>query len=156
MASRRLRSDSTARTVGRGEYEWSIASDVASIDPVVSELVSLCRNAGFAGRQCRLNVPVAITEALSNAVMRGNCNEKSRCVRVTARINATGLVVDVTDEGKGFDPGAVCYGPDDYNWLEREDGRGLFLMRSLMDEVQYYCAAPPSSGHTVRLVLRRQ
>lgn len=155
MAARRLRSEATARSTGRGQYEWAIASDVTQIDPVVAELVTLCRSAGFTGRHCRLNVPVAITEALANAVMRGNRNERSRTVRVAARIDARELIVDVTDEGQGFDPGAVCFGPDDSNWLDREDGRGLFLMRSLMDEVQHRCAAPPACGHTVRLVLRR-
>jgi serine/threonine-protein kinase RsbW len=155
MAARRLRTDATARLVARGEYEWDIASDVAAIDSVVSELVSLCRNAGFTGRHCRLNVPVAVTEALANAVMRGNRNEKSRTVHVAAHIGQSELVVDVTDQGNGFDPLSVCFGPDDSNWLEREDGRGLFLMRSLMDEVHHRCEVPPSSGHTVRLVLRR-
>jgi serine/threonine-protein kinase RsbW len=70
-------------------------------------------------------------------------------------IDATALVVDVTDEGQGFDPQSVCYGPEDSNWLDREDGRGLFLMRSLMDEVEHRCVKPPAHGHTVRLVLRR-
>ena len=132
-----------------------MVSDVAAIDPVVSELVALCRAAGFNGKHCRLNVPVAVTEALANAVMRGNCNEKSRTVRVAAHIDTSELVVDVTVEGKGFDPLSVCFGPEDSNWLEREDGRGLFLMRSLMDEVHHRCEAPPATGHTVRLVLRR-
>lgn len=132
-----------------------MASDVSAIEPIVSEVVSLCRSAGFTGRHCRLNVPVALTEALANAIMRGNGNEQSRQVRIAARINTQELVVDVTDEGQGFDASTVCYGPDDSNWLEREDGRGLFLMRALMDDVQHHCEAPPSCGHTVRLVLRR-
>jgi serine/threonine-protein kinase RsbW len=155
MAARRLRSDASARVPAAGTYRWSIISDVLAIDPVVAELVTICRTAGFIGRHCRLNVPVAVTEALSNAVLNGNCSDVRRTVRVEARIDATSLTVEVTDEGCGFDEASTFYCPSDADWLEREDGRGLFLMRSLMDEVHYRCASPPSRGHTVRLVLRR-
>lgn len=156
MAARRLRTTASARYVGRGHYEWLVSSDVEAIEPIVSELVSICRMAGFTGKHCRLNVPVAVTEALSNAIVKGNRNERSRRVKVAARIDHVALVVEVTDEGRGFDPKAKYFGPDDENWLEREDGRGLFLMRTLMDNVEYVCEHPPACGHTVRLVLRRQ
>ncbi len=155
MGARSLSRNSAAHVAGRGHYEWAILSDVTAIQPLVDEVVALCRGAGFGGKHCRLNVPVALTEALSNAVMRGNRNESSRYVKVTARISSVELVVDVADEGYGFDHTRTCNGPQDSNWLEREDGRGLFLMRALMDEVEHKCAPPPQRGHTVRLVLRK-
>lgn len=133
-----------------------MSSDVEAIEPIVRELVSICRMAGFAGKHCRLNVPVAVTEALSNAIVKGNRSDGSRQVKVAARIDQSALIVEVTDEGSGFDPEAKYYSPDDANWLEREDGRGLFLMRTLMDDVEYLCEHPSTCGHTVRLVLRRQ
>ncbi len=132
-------------------YEWRIASDVAEIDAIVATVTRACVEAGFPDKACRLNVPVALTEAMANAIMRGNAGDVSRFVRVCAQIDAQMLCVEVTDEGAGFDTEAaraMCLDPD---WTEREDGRGVFLMYALMDKVETWCDA----GHTVRLVLRR-
>lgn len=132
-------------------FEWRVASDVREIDPIVAAITSACAQAGFPDRACRLNVPVALTEAIANAIMRGNEGDASRSVRVCARIDTDMLCVEVTDEGAGFDAEAaraMCHDPE---WLEREDGRGVFLMFALMDKVETWC----DRGHTVRLVLRR-
>lgn len=135
--------------------QWCMGSDLAAIEPVVEAIVALCERAGFAPRQCRLNVPVAVTEALSNAILRGNANDQARLVRVLATVCADRLEVEVGDEGPGFDLDGVHGAPTDADWLEREDGRGVFLMRQLMDAVQ---CAPPAAGlpHRVRLLLYRQ
>ncbi len=134
--------------------EWTIASDVTAITPIVETVQSLCVTAGFSARQCRFNIPVAVTEALSNAILRGNDNNRSRRVRITFALEALRMVVDVTDEGNGFDLEAAQHSPDEPDWLEREDGRGLFLMRSLMDVVE---SRQPDDrrGHTLRLILHR-
>ncbi len=134
--------------------EWTIASDVHAITPIVDTVQGLCAAAGFSGRQCGLNIPVAMTEALSNAILRGNACDASRCVQVVVVLEASRLVVEVTDEGQGFDFEAAHHSPDEADWLEREDGRGLFLMRSLMDEVES-CWPGQQGGHTLRLVLHR-
>jgi anti-sigma regulatory factor (Ser/Thr protein kinase) len=131
--------------------EWNVASDVREIDPIVSAVSRACLAAGFPDKACRLNVPVALTEAMANAMMRGNGGEIGRSVRVRACIEDDTLSVEVTDEGAGFDAEAaraMCLDPD---WTEREDGRGVFLMYALMDKVETWC----DQGHTVRLVLRR-
>jgi serine/threonine-protein kinase RsbW len=64
------------------------------------------------------------------------------------------LVVEVTDEGNGFDLAGLHQSPDDPDWFEREDGRGMFLMRSLMDVVES-CMPGERRGHTLRLILHR-
>ena len=69
-------------------------------------------------------------------------------------LDASSLTLEVTDEGVGFDASGVMYTPGDADWLEREEGRGLFLMRSLMDRVELQ-KPTPEHGHTVRLVLHR-
>jgi len=137
--------------MGASHLEWCIASDVREIDRIVSAVTSACAAAGFPDRACRLNVPVALTEAMANAITRGNGGEVTRSVRVCARIDEELLCVDVTDEGVGFDADAaraMCLDPE---WTERENGRGVFLMYALMDKVETWC----DQGHTVRLVLRR-
>jgi serine/threonine-protein kinase RsbW len=138
--------------------EWKIASDLMAIGRVIDGVVALCNAAGFSARHCRFNIPVALTEALSNAIMRGNGNDISRTVTVRSSIQHTRggatLLVDVTDEGNGFDMASAGGRPDAPDWLEREDGRGVFLMQSLMDKVE--CTRTTGvPGNTVRLVLHR-
>ena len=133
---------------------WSIASDVHAIEPIVETVQSMCTAAGFSSSHCRLNIPVAITEAISNAILRGNANEQARTVQVVIELEAQCLTVEVSDEGAGFDMAQQQHAPDDADWLDREDGRGLFLMRSLMDAVE---SVQPTAqrGHTMRLILHR-
>ena len=62
------------------------------------------------------------------------------------------LVVEVTDEGSGFDLDACTIDPTRPERLESEEGRGLYLMRKLMDRVE---CVPSEPGNTVRLTLHR-
>ncbi|MBC8085672.1 MAG: ATP-binding protein [Phycisphaerae bacterium] len=135
--------------------EWTIASDIRHIEPLVSEVVNLCLEAGLSARVCRLNVPVALTEALSNAIVCGNRENVDRAVTTSFVLDENALTLEVTDDGEGFDPTSVTFSPDDADWLEREDGRGLFLMRSLMDCVELQRPSKTKPGLTVRLVLNR-
>jgi serine/threonine-protein kinase RsbW len=133
---------------------WTLASDLTLIEPVVEAIVALCVAAGFSARHCNLNVPVAVTEAMANAMLRGNRSERSRTVQVTLELDGQSLRVDVTDEGVGFNLSALQQSPDEADWFEREDGRGVFLMRKLMDRVE--SSGPDAeSGHCIRLILHR-
>lgn len=129
-----------------------IPSDVAYIEKVVELVRSECEAMDFAKRQLMLNVPVALTEALSNAILRGNGDDPRKHVHVRAEVDATQLVVEVGDEGEGFDFDAKAIDPTTPDQLDREDGRGLFLMRKLMDNVERV-EAP--HGSIVRMTLRR-
>ena len=133
---------------------WTITSDIAHIGGVVDAVTSFCVAAGFSSRVCRLNVPVALTEALSNAIISGNGSDPTREVRILAAMEAESLLLEVTDEGDGFDVDLVRQSPNDSDWLERESGRGLYLMRALMDHVESR-REPAPRGHTVQLRLRR-
>ena len=64
----------------------------------------------------------------------------------------TALVLEVADEGTGFDLDACTIDPTSPGNLEREDGRGLFLMRSLMDRVERF---GDNAHNVVRLTLNR-
>jgi serine/threonine-protein kinase RsbW len=124
---------------------------VRFIERVVERVQRECQDLHFAQRQVMLNVPVALTEALSNAILRGNSDDPSKTVHVRASVDADCLIIEVRDQGRGFDLDActVDVGPDT---LEREDGRGLFLMKKLMDRVECVRSEP---GNTVRLTLNR-
>ena len=79
---------------------------------------------------------VVLTEAVNNAISHGNKRNPAKKVVVTCVRDGDTLVVAVKDEGKGFNPEAVPNPIHEDNLL-RESGRGVFLMRQLMDSVSY-------------------
>jgi serine/threonine-protein kinase RsbW len=130
-----------------------IPSDVRYIERVVELIRRECRDMAFGERQVMLNVPVALTEALSNAILRGNREDPAKQVHVHARVDAEQLVVEVVDEGVGFDLERCMRDPTTPENIEREYGRGLFLMRKLMDRVERIDA---NQGSIVRMTLMRE
>lgn len=131
----------------------AIPSRVSEIERVVEVVVARCVAREYPRRAVALNVPVALTEALANAIVKGNGLDAAKRVRVEACVDDRALVVEVSDEGAGFDLDASTNRPGDSGFLDREDGRGLFLMRSLMDCVEQFAA--PEQGNVVRMTLRR-
>jgi len=132
--------------------EVDIPSDVRLIERVVELVRRECEFMGFAKRQVSLNVPVALTEAVSNAILRGNRDDPAKHVVVRARVDAECLILEVRDEGPGFDIDASLVDPTVPANLDREDGRGLFLMRKLMDSVE---RIEVPTGSMVRMTLHR-
>ena len=141
------------RPGARVAFEQRIPSDVSFIEPIVERVTQQCRELALSARHCALNVPVALTEALSNAILRGNRGSRDKHVKVRAVVSDSALVLEVADEGTGFDLDACTVDPTSPANLEREDGRGLFLMRSLMDRVERF---NNDDGNVVRLTLHRQ
>ena len=131
--------------------ELEIPSDIRYIERVVELVTGQCQQLCYTARHCALNVPVALTEALANAILRGNGEDREKHVRVKARLDYNSLVMEVSDEGDGFDIDDCTIDPTSEDALEREDGRGLFLMRRLMDRVERF----NDHGNVVRLTLLR-
>jgi len=138
--------------VVNGALDIRVPSDVQQIESIVAQVVRRCREHRFDGRQLALNVPVALTEALSNAILRGNGDAAGKSVRVRAEVTDAWLVLEVEDEGAGFDLAACTEDPTTPENLGREDGRGLFLMHALMDRVERF----RGDGNVVRLTLHRR
>jgi serine/threonine-protein kinase RsbW len=132
--------------------ELEIPSDVGCIESVVAQIVRCCEDEAFADRHLAFHIPVALTEALSNAILRGNGEDASKSVRVRVSVDSHALIVEVEDDGLGFDLDACTLDPTTHENLGREDGRGLFLMRRLMDHVEQFRAR----GNVVRMVLLRR
>jgi serine/threonine-protein kinase RsbW len=131
----------------QGEFGLEFASRVELLGDVVAEVVEACERLAFAGPRARLNLKVALGEALANAILYGNRQDPDKKVRVQAELRPGEAVVTVTDEGRGFDPAAVV-DPTRPENLDRSHGRGLFLLRSLADEVRFN-----ETGNSVTLVL---
>jgi len=133
-------------------FDLRIPSDVEYIEGVVELARQRCRELNLSPSTCSLNVPVALSEALSNAILRGNESVGGKHVRVRAIVTNAALVFEVVDEGPGFDLDrctADCTTDDN---LLKEEGRGLFLMRRLVDEVESF----QDQGNVVRLTVRRE
>jgi serine/threonine-protein kinase RsbW len=94
-------------------------------------------------------VMVSLTEAVNNAIVHGNGANPEKRVAVLCRILPGWMLFQVADEGRGFDPSAVESPLREENLL-RESGRGIFLMRTLMDKVEI---EPSRKGTEVRLWL---
>jgi serine/threonine-protein kinase RsbW len=95
-------------------------------------------------------VHLALEEALVNAIKHGNGCDSSKTVHVVCEITPDRLVVQVEDQGPGFDPDAV---PDctDKDRLEMPCGRGVLLMRSFMSSVEFL-----DRGNCVVMTKQRQ
>ena len=132
--------------------EVDIPNDVQYIEKVVELVQRECALMQFGARQLMLNLAVALSEALSNAILRGNDDDPQKHVHVMARVDSVRVVVEVTDEGDGFDLDECTLDPTTPDNVDREDGRGLFLMRQLMDRVERVDAP---HGSVVRMTLRR-
>jgi serine/threonine-protein kinase RsbW len=135
----------------RVAFDLSIPSDVQYIEGVVELARQRCRELKFPAQKCSLNVPVALSEALSNAILRGNDSQPGKHVRVRAIVDGGSLIFEVVDEGPGFDLLASNIDPTTPENIGKEEGRGLFLMEHLMDRVENYT----NDGNVVRLTLRR-
>lgn len=136
---------------GRVALDVEIPSDVSYIEGVVELATRKCRELSIPPQKISLNVRVALAEAISNAILRGNGDAANKHVRVKAVVHDDSVVFDVVDEGPGFDLAAERPDPTSPDNLLNEDGRGLFLMRQLMDNVERF----QSDGNVVRLTLRR-
>jgi serine/threonine-protein kinase RsbW len=80
------------------------------------------------------NMLVAITEAVTNAIYHGNKSDPSKMVNVAVTHNPNSITFTVTDQGPGFDFYNLA-DPTAPENLERECGRGIFLMKHLADQL---------------------
>jgi len=94
-------------------------------------------------------IKLALEEALSNAFKHGNRNDPTKAVHLRFRVEADSVMIEIEDQGEGFDLGAVP-DPTATENLEIPCGRGITLMRAYMSEVTFQ---PP--GNRVRMVYLR-
>lgn len=115
------------------DYTLSIAStreSIRAVEPFLKAIVHA--EPRF---QCRFHdLLIAITEAVNNAIIHGNCDDASKNVVVSISMGTHHLVARVSDAGQGFQP-AVLPDPSDPANVHQEGGRGVFLIRHLADDV---------------------
>jgi serine/threonine-protein kinase RsbW len=98
-------------------------------------------------------IGVAVRESVINAIKHGNKEEPSKLVTIEFAFipveQPTEFIVRVVDQGEGFEPEAVADPLAPENML-KSSGRGIFFMRSFMDDVQLQRA--PQGGMEVRMM----
>lgn len=126
-----------------------VPSCVDCIEEAVSVVTRHCLAGAIAGPQVRFRLQVALSEALANAIVRGNREDATKRVWVQADLGPDQICLHVTDEGDGFDPAAV---PDALRpeGVWQEGGRGLFLIHRMVDDVHFN-----SQGNSICMTLRR-
>lgn len=136
------------RQRGERDLVLELPTDIRTIEHAVDYVIGRCPACAEEARRLQLNFRVGLTEALSNAMLYGNSRDPSKRVRVEVCFTRGRIQACVTDQGAGFDPSSVP-DPTQPENLAKPCGRGLFLMRKLMDEVWYN-----DQGNQVTLVLK--
>lgn len=82
------------------------------------------------------SLAIAVTEAVNNAIIHGNNKDVNKKVHIKFTFESNAITVRVRDEGGGFNPNNVSDPLDPQNLL-KESGRGIFILRALMDHVDF-------------------
>ncbi len=164
--------ETPGRTAETRRFE--IGNDIAEASEVIGQLEADVTRFGLSDGTGAMQIGVALREAIANAVFHGNLEVSSdllelggtafqdlarerrgqppyasRRVKIEVTLSREEVVFVIEDEGPGFDPGSLP-DPLDLSNLEKPSGRGLMLIRTFMDEVEF-----TGRGNRIRMVKRR-
>ncbi len=115
--------------------EMTIPSSLDEIESV-EKLAEKAADAMKFSEEEKDSLAIAVTEAVNNAILHGNKQDKNKKVVINFYLEDKRLVVTIKDEGKGFNPANVSDPLAPENLL-KESGRGIFILSTLMDEVKF-------------------
>ncbi len=121
---------------GRVRLDFLIPSDLSYVLGINYEISLLLKEFGFPLQDSRINIPLACDEAITNAIIHGNESKPNKKVNVHIYLSSSRFRIRVRDQGKGFEAESVA-DPREGNNVHRGSGRGVFLMRKIMDSVEY-------------------
>ncbi len=127
-----------------------LPSDVTCVEEAVELVTRHCLGGSAVSQQLRFRLKVVLAEALTNAILRGNREDQAKCVDVRAELRTDVIQVYVSDEGPGFDPASVPE-PTVPDRLDEAGGRGLYLIRKLVDAVHFN-----TQGNSICMTLHRR
>lgn len=131
-----------------GTTDSLLASNLESVDSAEALVVDAAAALGL-DEDARMDLGLAIREAMVNAVAHGNRYSPDKQVRFILERRADAVKVTIIDQGEGFDPNRVPDPTQGQN-LMRDSGRGLLLMQAFVDEFSVKRTA--SGGAEVVLV----
>ncbi len=126
---------------------FTLESTLESVNLAEEKTEKVAADLGFSEEDCH-RLAMSVREAMVNAVLHGTAYDPKKRVTLAFESDAKKLIITVVDEGKGLDAASL---PDPLapENLLKQSGRGIFLMRSFMDEVQIRNLQP---GTEVKLI----
>jgi len=126
---------------------YTLDSTLETVDSAEQAASRIASEAGFDDDEV-MRIAMAVREAAVNAVRHGNAYDPGKKVSLAFERIGENLVITIRDQGKGLDPEKI---PDPLapENLLKTSGRGIFLIRSFMDEVQI---SPSQTGTEIKLV----
>jgi serine/threonine-protein kinase RsbW len=139
--------ESEARLMTVKQVSYTFASTLETINHAEEQASRIATAAGFSEDDV-MSIAMAVREAAVNAVLHGNAYDPGKKVTLAFDQGDKDLTIVVRDQGKGLDVDSI---PDPLapENLLKQSGRGIFLMRSLMDEVQIKAS---ETGTEVKLI----
>jgi serine/threonine-protein kinase RsbW len=128
----------------------TLPSELSSVERVEETAEKFAQRAGF-DEDTVSHIAMVAREAAVNAVIHGNKYDKNKQVGANFELTDDALTIQISDQGEGLDPDN-CPDPLAPENLMRTSGRGIFLMRALMDEVHFRQLTP---GTQITMVKRR-
>lgn len=130
-----------------GTMKFIIESDLSQQREIQKRILDAVENAGFSSDSV-FAVKISLEEALINAIKHGNKLDPKKKVRIEASVSPTETEIIIEDEGPGFERAEVPDPTAEENLLKCS-GRGILLMETYMDQVEY-----SKSGRRVRMIKR--
>jgi serine/threonine-protein kinase RsbW len=131
--------------------EVTLESDLKNVEVAEEISLKVASTAGF-GEEDQHRIEMAVHESMINAIWHGNKNDSSKSIWLRFQIHRDRLEIRIRDQGKGFDLKSIPDPLADENLLN-VSGRGIFLIRSFMDEFRVEQLA--GTGTEVTMVKRR-
>jgi serine/threonine-protein kinase RsbW len=125
-----------------------VPSDLGMVGDAVELVATHLPPGTLSPRRISFNFRTALAEALGNAIRYGNGEDPDRLVRVYVELRRDFVRIHIDDDGQGYDPSRLP-DPTHPDNLEREFGRGLFVIRHLVDDVAFN-----EKGNGICLTLR--
>ena len=149
-AKQRFRARKAAPSVTEQTTRLVLPSHIEAVADAAAALTDFVKSCGL-DEQAAFGIDMAVREAVTNAMVHGNQEDDTKSVEVVFSCLEGALEIEIRDQGEGFDPVSVPDPTEPANIL-KPSGRGIFLMRTFMDDVEWFTR--PEGGTAVRMVKR--
>ena len=132
------------------QYQLKIPSQTDNLDLIRNFVAGIARKVGFGDEDVN-KIELAVDEACTNVIEHAYQHDESKDIDIAITIGLRKLTVVVTDRGRSFNVRQIKL-PDMKDYLAelRVGGLGIYLMKTLMDEVDYH--SKPGNRNEVRMV----
>jgi serine/threonine-protein kinase RsbW len=113
-----------------------IPSDAAFLAAVDEFIENKLINVGVSSSLVA-DMAISVTEIVNNAIVHGNKNNSNKIIAIKVKFIGNDAIVSIKDQGQGFNPDIVPNPIEESNLLNKV-GRGIFIVRALMDSVNFH------------------